>query len=171
MDKAHEIQVRWEGDGFTVHPRYAKLCDAEFVVGEDYTVIVREARSSLSHRHFFASVNETFKNLPETETRFKSPEHLRKWALVQAGYADERHLVCDSASEAARIAKFMSKGEDYAIITVNGEVVHVFTPKSQSSRHMDKATFQRSKDDVLRILAGLIDVKPSELRDNAGKAA
>lgn len=154
---------RWEGDCFVpLHPRRA---DKQYVVGQVYNLVPVEERSAASHNQFFASISEAFNNLPEDQAeRFKSAEHLRKWALIQAGFRDERSVVCSSHAEALRLAAFIEPMDDYAVVTVAGAAVRVYTARSQSFRAMPKGEFQRSKDAVLDVLAKLLGVTVDDLK-------
>lgn len=106
-------------------------------------------------------------NLPEElAMRFPTEEALRKYALIKAGFADERSIVCADHIEAERVAAFVRPADTYAVVTVAGNVVRMFTAKSQSYRSMDKATFAASKRAVLDVLAALIGVTPAQLSGN-----
>ena len=169
---APPMPFTWDGEHFVPPARLAKLCDKHFVVGQAYMLVEHQERSQRSHAHYFACVNEVWKNLPEDAIeRYPTADHLRRWALVRAGYADHRELVADSSEAAARIAAFVKPMDSYAVVTVRGCVVTIWTAKSQSQRAMDKKTFQESKDRVLDILAGLIGVTRDDLQQNAQEAA
>lgn len=160
----------WTGEAFT--PKRPKLADKYFVVGESYRLVVEEERSSRSHAHFFAALNDAHSNLPEHLTEsFPTVDHLRRWALVRAGYADERSVACDSDQEAQRVAAFVKPIDGYAVVLVSGSTVRVFTAKSQSVRAMGAEEFQKSKNAVLDIVADLIGVDPATLSSEAGQAA
>lgn len=152
------LPYRWDGESFTpVSPYWAREADKEFTVGEVYRLDVIEERSRASHAHFFASVTEAWRNLPERlADRFPSAEHLRKYSLIRCGYRDERSIVCASKAEAQRLAAFVKPMDDYAVVVARERVVTVWTAKSQSMRAMPKGEFQRSKDAVLDYLASLI---------------
>jgi hypothetical protein len=153
-------------------PAYAEAAAARFGVGEVVALSLAEPRSSLSHRHYFACVREAWVNLPEgLAERFASEEHLRKYALIKAGYRDERSIVCTSRAEARRIAAFFRPIEDYAIITVRETVVTQFTARSQSAAVMSKAEFQASKEAVLGLLAEMIGVEPAALAQAPQRSA
>lgn len=143
-------------------PRHARAADKAYVVGQVYILTAAEERSAASHRHFFSAVNEAFANLPDGHG-FASPNHLRKAALIRAGYRDERSVVCGSKAEAQRIAAFIRPMDEYAVVSVSGCSVVVLTAKSQDMRSMGKAVFEASKTAVLEILADMIDVAPAEL--------
>lgn len=162
----------WQGDGFTPVPRHAKDCDARFVVGYRYQLDEVLERSEASHRQYFAAIKEAWTNLPDHMTAaFPTPEHLRKHALIKAGYRDERSIQAGSRAEAVRLAAFIRPMDEYAIVTVSGALVTVYTAKSQSFRAMGKKEFQASKQAVLDILADMIGVTASTLTKEAAEAA
>jgi hypothetical protein len=165
------LPFRWDGESFVpINQRFAKIADAEFVVGQSYDLVVHEERSKRSHDHFFAQVTEIWQTLPEhLAERYPTAESLRKYALVQAGYCKTRHIVCSSSKEAHRFMREL--GGDYDFAAVNGSSVSFFIAHSQSYRAMGKKDFQESKDKVLAILADLIDVSPDVLGQNVGRAA
>ena len=158
------FQAIWQDGMLRPLARFHNALAAEFGEGEVVTLERREARSQASHSHFFAAVHEAWANLPENMAqRWATPDHLRKWALIRAGYADERSIVCASKAEAQRIAAFVAPMDEYAIVVPREAVVTVYTAKSQSYRAMGKEAFAGSKDAVLSVLAGLLDVAPASL--------
>lgn len=129
-------------------------------------------RSKVSHDHFFAQVEDMYENLPEDMAGdFGSAEHLRKWALIKAGFRDERSFVASSKAEALRIATFLRPIDEFAIIIVREATVTQYTAKSQSMRAMGRAEFQRSKDEVFRVLEELTGIEPGQAATHAGRAA
>lgn len=159
-------------DGEAMVPKVPRLADKHFVVGEQYPLAVQEERSRASHNHFFASVQEAFDNLPEDIAGdFASPDHLRRWALIKAGFRDERSIVADSKAEAIRLSAFIKPMDPFAVVMVRDSVVTVYTAKSQSARAMPKGEFAKSKEAVLAVISKLIGTDVTELSDNAGKAA
>lgn len=154
---AQGLAFTWDGEAMRIASRFARQADQQFVIGETYTLAEVQDRSSASHRHFFASVNEAWMNLPESwAERFPSAEHLRKFALIKAGYRDERSIACASKAEAQRVGAFVKPLDDYAVVVVMEAMVVVMTAKSQSVRAMGKTEFQASKDAVLQVVADLI---------------
>lgn len=150
----------------------ARLADKAFVVGEVYRLTEEHERSAASHRHFFAVIHDAWLNLPEgTAERFPTSEHLRKYALIKAGYRDERTFVAGSRAEALRLAAFVRPIDDFAIVTTSGATVTIWTAKSQSVRAMGGKAFQESKQAVLDVIADLIGVDPTTLSREAGQAA
>lgn len=160
------LMLRYEGDGEfrTVSGFWASRADRECVVGEVYPMVKHQDRSMNSHRHFFASVNEAWKNLPdELLDEYPTAEVLRKKALIRKGYAEHRDHVCADNLAARKLRAFVKPMDEYAIVEVRESVVRVWTAKSQSVKAMPKGEFQRSKDDVLDFLADLLGVTTEQL--------
>jgi hypothetical protein len=162
----------WTGDAMVPRDRrFAFQCDRMFTVGEDYCLVQHEERSSKSHAHYFAAIAEAWRNFPEgVAASLPSPEHARKYALVKAGYRDERTHTAATKAEAQRLAAFIKPIDEFAIVTTSGLIVTVWTAKSQSVRAMGKKEFETSKRAVLDILAGLIGVKAEDLKAAAEAA-
>lgn len=93
----------------------------------------------------------------------KSPEGLRKFALIQTGHCDAMTTVCMFKTEALRLASLIRRLDEYAVVVVDGKIVTRYTAKSQSLQAMGKAAFQQSKDDVLGFVSSLIGVAPADL--------
>lgn len=167
MTTAPPIPCQWDGEVFKPVGRWSIQADRHFVVGQVYPLEVREARSHASHAHYFAAISEAHKNLPdEAAERLPTPDHLRRFALIKTGYRDERTITCNSRAEALRVAGFVRPMDEFALVVVAGSSVSVFTAKSQSMRAMDKATFQRSKDDVLAYIATMLGTTARELAES-----
>ena len=103
--------------------------------------------------------------------RFATAEHLRKHALIRAGFRDERTIVASSKAEAQRIAAFVRPFDEYAIVVAKEATVIVYTAKSQSLRAMGRKEFAESKNAVLDEIAAMAGVEADDLRRNAGTAA
>lgn len=162
----------FDWDGEVMRPVHSTYADRHYVVGERYTLVVHEERSTASHRHEFAWLAEAWKNLPEgLKDLYPSPDHLRKRALITAGHYHEEAVDAGSNAAALRVAAYVRKSDEFAHVIVRGPIVLIHTAKSQSRRAMGKDDFQRSKDDVMEIVAALVGITPSELQANTGKAA
>lgn len=176
MSAETEIVMGWTGDSFIpASKHFAAVCDAHFVIGERYIVTAQAQRSMKSHRHYFATIGECFKNWPETaERQFDSADHLRAWALIRTGHRTERQFVASSRTEALRLAAFLRGADDYAEISVAGNTVVEWRAASQSAHAMGAQTFAKSKDDVLAYLAEIIGTPIATLRvqhESAGVAS
>lgn len=160
------LPMRWTGTGFEVLRRAAKQADELYTVGEVYRVTVEEDRSDLSHNHEFAFVKEAWKTLPEVlADLYPSPDHLRKRALIEAGFYDEQIIDVGANAGAVRVARAIRAmpGEEFSLVVVRGGLVVIRRAKSQSRRAMKKEEFQASKDGILKVLADLLDVTPTQL--------
>lgn len=165
------LLYQWDGECMRPLGRFARLADQQFVVGQNYRMDTIEERSAESHRHFFACVEQAWLNVPEIHAgRWATPDHLRKWALIQAGFRKETTFVASSKAEAIRLAGYLQTLDEYAVIAVDGRVVTRATAKSQSIREMPRKEFQDSKQAVLDVLADLIGVDPTQLATEAKHA-
>jgi predicted DNA binding protein len=158
------ILASWDGEGFKPIGRYVRQCDAEMIIGQVYTLDVILERSDNTHRHMFAAIHDAWMNLREGDAeRFPSAEHLRKWALIKAGYYINADFACSSSAEAIRLAAYIKGIDDYAVVVVKGSVVQRLVAKSQSYRSMDKKEFQESKEKVLGIVSEMLGVTKTQL--------
>lgn len=164
MSATSPLRFLWDGEAMKPIARHQWLCDRRFVVGEFYSLVEQEERSAISHNHQFAWLHEAWLNLPEEiATQFPTETHLRKRALIDAGFYDELAVDAGSNAAALRVMQAFKQIDDFALVFVRGPVVIRRTAKSQSVRAMGKDDFQRSKQAVLEIVSGLIGVKPEEL--------
>lgn len=162
------VAYRWNGDAMQPMPRFAAQCNRDFVVGQVYVLEELQERSSKSHAHYFACIAAAWHSLPDDmAARFPSPEHLRKWALIRAGYVDSREMVARSRAEALRIAAFLRPADDYAVVETSGAAVRIWTARSQSVRAMGKREFQASKDAVLAVIADVIGATAKQVETAA----
>lgn len=169
---APHIEAIWDGEVFRpISPYWARRADRQFAKGEVLRLMDDPERSTNSHNHLFAAVQEAWRNLPPLMAeRFNSPDALRKYALVKSGHCYSESIACPSHADALRVSAFVRSADEFAIVTVAKNVVTRYRPKSQSRQAMSKEEFQRSKDDVLRVISELIGVAKQELSD-AGHAA
>lgn len=165
----------WDNDAQVLRPYspyWARRAASVWGPGEILRIVNQQERSVATHRHYFASIHEAWANLPPLMAdRFPSDKHLRKWALIKAGYCNTHSLPCGSPDMARKMAALVRPIDEFSIVQVRGSVVEVFTAKSQSMEAMDKKTFRESKEKVLDIIAAEIGLARQELTDNAGRAA
>lgn len=158
--EALPIDMVWR-DG-ALHPAtlfYARKAAEQWGDGEVLSVTAREDRSSKSHRHYFACIKAAWENLPPPhDARFKSPEALRKHVLIRAGHCTTREIVCNSARDAATFASYLQEMDEYSLVIVNGAILTHYKAKSQAGDYQDKKEFQKSKQDVLEILAEMLGI-------------
>ena len=145
-------------------PLRPKDADKRFVCQEVYWLDEAKQRSVASHSHEFAFLAEAWRNLPEAMAdQLPSPEHLRKRALIETGWFTETMIDVGSKAGALRVAAFARAKAEFAHVVTRGAVVVVREAKSQSRRAMNRADFQKSKDDVIGFVSALIGVSPDAL--------
>lgn len=158
--------------GFIPMGRARNLYHAHYGEGEVLMMAPVEERSIASHNHEFAWLKEAWVNLPENlAEQFPSTEHLRKRALIDAGFYTEQIIDAGSNAAALRVAAYARGEDEFALVIVRGPAVVVRKAKSQSRRAMGKEDFQASKQAVLDTVAAMIGVTPEALTQNAGMAA
>lgn len=159
------LPFQWDGEAMRVRPGFQRQADGQFVIGESYRMAVFEERSDATHNHAFAWIRDAWASLPESlAANFPSPEVLRKWALIQAGFCTVTDHVCKFKTEAARTAAILrQQTDDYAVVLIEDTTVRVLKAKSQKRTAMDRAEFAASKAAILDVIAGLLDVEPSAL--------
>lgn len=161
------LALRYMGDGEfrALHPR---LADKALVIGEVHRWEIVSDRSADSHRHYFAVLNEAWQNLPEALAMdFPSPEHLRKWALIQSGYCTMTKLAFRTNADAVKAAAVMQALDDYAEIGIHENAVVMRRATSQNMRAMNRTVFQESKDKVLQAISHLVGADVTELKGAA----
>lgn len=164
------IVAKWTGEALVPIGTYHKTCTENFEIGERVTIEAIEQRSLASHRMYFAAIREAWQNLPEeAAARYDSPDKLRLWALIRAGYSEETDFVFEDEQKAHAVAALCRKLDDYAIVVVKKNVVKIYRAKSQSMKSMGREQFEASKRAVLEILSGTIGVSRKAL-EREGKA-
>jgi hypothetical protein len=153
-------------------PASLPLCLRQFVGGEEYRLSAEEERSVASHRQFMAVVNEAFDQLPERYAgRFKSADHLRYWCLISCGFASEKTVLLDTEQDAQRVADYIAQEHQNTHVQVRGNVVTIWTAKSQKYESMNKKEFEATHHAVFDLLSDMIGTSVTELKKNAGRAA
>ena len=172
MLKPRPIPFIWNGSVMVPHPRFKTLCDRQFMLDEQYVLAANEEVSTASRGQYFASLRDAWMNLPDdVAKRFPTQDHLRRWCLIKAGFCDERSIVCDTPSDARRLAMMARSLDGYAVITQKENVVVIYTAKSQSAAAMTKEQFQDSKQKVLDLVSEMIGVNRGTLLKESGRSA
>lgn len=171
-DHAPPIPCNWDGEAFApVSQRFAKLADKFFIIGEVYAMVVEQPRSRASHNHQFAWLHDAWMNLPEDIAHlYPSDEHLRKRALIEAGYFHELAVDAGSRAAALRVAAAVPALDEFAFAKVEGPIVLIRRAKSQSMRAMGAKQFYESKAAIMQVIADMLGVTAQELRKR-GEAA
>jgi len=161
------LPFTWNGEAMEVRKGFQRRADQQFVIGESYRLAPVEDRSEASHRHEFAWLREAWASLPFDQALIHpTPEHLRKWALIQTGFCTVTDYACMFKTEARRLAASLRQQVDeYAVVIIHDTIVRVVKPESQSRKAMGNARFKASKDAILDVVSGLIGVAPAVLAE------
>lgn len=158
------VVMVWDGVGMMPVPAAAALCAEQYTIGEKYLMDEVRGRSMKSHDHFFVTVAELWATLPEAgDGTFPTAEHLRKFALIKAGYCDVRSNHFASKVQAERVATFIRPLDEFALVVTSAASVTVYTAQSQSIKAMGGKVFQESKAAVLDIIAAMLGVSADQL--------
>jgi hypothetical protein len=98
---------------------------------------------------------------------FPSPEHLRKWALIKAGFCSETRVVCANNSEAMTLATKAKAMDKFSVVAIDGKAVTIWTADSQRRDAMGRQAFQEAKANALHIISNLLGCDIAELRKMA----
>lgn len=159
------ITYQWDGEAMVPLARLAKRCDEQFVIGETYALVEHQERSGATHNHEFAWLKEAWLNLPENiAVDYPSTEHLRKRALIDAGFYHEMAVDAGSNAAAIRVARGFMKQDEFCLAVIEGPIVAVRTAKSQSRRAMSRQEFQASKTAIMEVIAGMLGASPADLQ-------
>lgn len=159
------LPLKYEGDGVF---RCLRPTQITCVVGDVKAWQAVEHRSSETHRHFFAVVNEAWKNLPEElADDFPNPETLRKWALIKAGFCSETRIVCANNSEAMTLAAKAKAMDKFSLIAIDGKAVTIWTADSQRRDAMGRQQFQEAKERAIDIISTLLGTDAATLKEAA----
>jgi hypothetical protein len=153
-------------------PRFDNLAKRQFVDGEEYVLAPIEERSMASHNQYFAALKGYFDNLPESiSARWPTPQHFRRWLLIEAGWFDEKEFEMVSSEYAHALGAFVRTADEYARILIRGKKVIVQKAKSQSRAAMGKEAFQQSKRDVLDLAESMVGTPVRTMMREAGNHA
>lgn len=154
------IACVWDGEAFRPETPFMRRRAAErFGAGEIVMLSAEEERSMRSHRHFFATLADLWRTLPERfalEPWAQSSEHFRKYLLIRSGYSETVTYACQSKAEAARLAAAIRPLDEFSIVVARDATVFRFVAKSQSVKAMGREDFAASKDAVLAAAETLV---------------
>jgi len=134
-------------------------------------MVVEQPRSRASHNHQFARLHDAWMNPEDIAHLYPSDEHLRKRALIEAGYYHELAVDAGSRAAALRVAATVPALDEFAFAQVEGPIVLIRRAKSQSMRAMGGKQFYESKAAIMQVITDMLSVTPAELAKNAGRAA
>jgi len=159
------VAFKWVADAMVpLRPEAAKAYEP----GRVYWLEEVSERSWVSHSHQFAWLAEAWLQLPEDlAPLYPSPEHLRKRALIQAGFYDETAIPITDIKTAKTLIRYLHANDEFASVFLRDSTVFVRRAKSQRVHGpgaMSKAEFERSKNAILNVVAEMIGVSPEDLK-------
>jgi len=155
------------GDHWAIRPAFQKAAREIYGRGEVVTLAPVEERSMVSHAHEFAWLKDAWMNLPEQYAgQFPTPDHLRKRALIDAGFYDEQIIDVGTQAACLRVARAIGAREEFSVVVVKAPFVIIRTAKSQARGKMDRAEFQASKTAIMETVAAMIGVTAEDLKSN-----
>lgn len=162
------VMFEWTAEGVMAPlPRFKRLCDRQYAVHEQYALAPVDNISDSSRRGFFGAIRETWRNLPEDDNRFPSEEHLRKRALVGAGWAAHSQYVLDTPTDAKKLAVILRRHDEYAVIRVSGNTLDVWVAKSIGGGQITPEEWKQVKPRALDWAAAQIHVRRTELEKHS----
>lgn len=178
------LPIGFISDGRALIPldRFRTLFQRQFRVGEEYTMMPTADRSSKAQGLYFKCIKVAFENLPErwqrrhggpghnSLARFPTETHLRRWCLIQEGFALHREIPCRDEDAAKVLVETLRDMDPYCVIQRRGDVLSVWLALSQDKHTMGKDMFQQSMDKVLGRLANMLDVSVDNLTEMAKSA-
>lgn len=166
--KIEPVAFIWNSREMVPLDRFRALANRQFRAGQEYALVPHQGRSEKAHGLYFASILVAWENLPERyDGRFPTSEHLRKWSLVQEGFANEHVQACESEDQARSFGILCRELDSYAVIHLSGDVLTIWTAQSQDKHHMGAEVFNESMQKVLERVAHMIGLSVDELTENA----
>jgi len=144
-------------------PRFVQLATRQYEVGEQYAMGPVENIPGRSRAPLFIAVKEAWNNLPEDDKRFPSDEHLRKRALVAAGWAHHTQHVLDTVADAIKVVEGFRKLDAYAVIKRSENVVDVWIAKSIGAGAITAEDWKVVKQRALDFVAEVANTTRTEL--------
>lgn len=169
--KIDAVGFLWDGGAMIPLERYRGLASRQFRPGVEYALVPHRERSDAAHGLFFKCCELAWKNLPEeVAPRFPTSEHLRRWALIKEGFADEHTMLCSSEAQAQSTGVLARSLDGYAVIQIDGPIVRVWTAKSQSRHAMGHDAFIDSMNKTMERMADMLGISSAQLAEEAKSA-
>lgn len=173
--KIEPVAFIWNSREMVPLDRFRALANRQFRAGQEYALVPHQGRSEKAHGLYFKCVEVAWQNLPEqwqrrpdsNRERFPTSNALRKWALVQEGFADEHVTVCDTNEVAMQVAALARTLDEFSIIRVSDNIVTVWVAQSQDHHAMGHEAFQASMAKVLSRLSDMLGIATDDLVENA----
>lgn len=170
-----KVQLSYLGAGrLTAASRLdEQILDEHLTAGDLVCLTEDNSRSMKQHRWLFALVRKAFDTLPMDQVlRFPSEEHLRKYALIKAGWCDintqsfSTPEMAKLAAKAFKIgANITTDGRNFTMTVVRDDTVMYVTPRSISLRACKGAEWESACQGVVNYLCELLHCDVTQLLD------
>lgn len=147
--------------------RMLPLARRQYAIGETYALGPVENIAGSSRAPLFIAVKNAWNSLPEDDKRFPTEEHLRKRALVAAGWATHRQVVMNTPEDAMKMVAAARALDAYAVITVKENVVDIWVAKSIGAGQITAEEWKVVKPRALDFVAEQINTTRTELERNS----
>ena len=159
MQRNQPYRCIWTGNSFIPDEQSLFRCRQNLGEGEVVLLQRHEDISQATMGHYHVTLTDLWRQLPENlMSEYPTYDAFRAKLLIKAGFCHMKDMVTESPATARAVAGFARAINPYSVVEVRGNVIRVFTARSQSKAAMNKKEFQASKDAVLEIAAGLVGV-------------
>lgn len=160
------VQFIWTDEGVMKPlPRFKTLCDRQYAVGEEYALGPIDNIPSKSRAGFFVDLHNAWSTMQEGDNRFPSETHLRKRALIAAGWATHTQTVLDTPKDAQKSKIMLNRVEEYALVTIGGCVVDVWIAKSIANGQITAEQWRVVKPKALAWIAEQANTTVEDLQN------
>lgn len=162
------IRLRYEGEGefSAIAIATRELLDRKLIVGESYRIDIYNERSSAFHNKYFATIAEAWQHLPDPwDAILPSPTHLRKYALIKAGWCTVATYPLRSDADAIIAVSTAKMEDEYCLAVASGSVLTIYRAKSQRWTAQYAVEFYETAVRVFDVIGGIIGVDPLSLYD------
>lgn len=164
-DAIPPLMFQWDGEAMRPASKFwSRQADEHYAVGQRYRLVEEQQRSTATHNHEFAWLQEAWNSLPDDLlAQYPNSEVLRKHGLIAKGYCTMVQHVVPTVAEAERLAAILKPRDVYAIVVQRRNVVTEYAAVSQSKRAMGAPQFQASKQALMEFVGELLGVDPETL--------
>lgn len=170
-----KVNLKYLGDGrlTAAHQTDWHVLKENLQEGDIVAMTEDAGRSMKQHRWLFACIRKAYDTLPERQiSRFPSEEHLRKYALIKAGWCDVHQQAFSSPVNAELAAKafkvganLTTEGKNFTLAIANGNIVTYAVPRSISFKACKGQAWETVCQGVVDYLCELVGCDVTQLLD------
>ena len=141
---------------------------------EKIGIVLNRLRIFNRNRPEYSWIQAAWSNLPEIyeyEPWAASPDSLRKYAMIECGYADVETFYCTSEPAALDQAKrLLEQSTEYRLIETEGSVVRFYKAQEDYADTKSPEDRRMQEDRVFNYVASLMGTTPKQLQAMVGKS-